>query len=453
MADQEQSAPSISNINFRAGTFALACVVMFAATIMAAPAVQAQTLTVLHTFMGEADGATPIAGLTKDAAGTLYGTAEFGGLFQSCSASSCGTVYKVVRRGSIWLTTPIYSFKGAPDGATPTSRVIFGPDGALYGTTMLGGTGSCVSTVSGCGTVFKLQPPATVCKSALCPWRETVLYSFASQTDGENPRAEIVFDQAGNLYGTTYLGGTGPCNDGLYTGCGTVFKLTHNSDGTWSKSTLYSFQNGPNDGGFPYAGVTLDQAGNIYGTTYAGGTDCTVHDVACGVVFELTPSGSGWTEIVLHFFSGGTDGNYPYGGLIFDSLGNLYGAAGGGGLGQGTVYELSPAQGGWSFAVLHSFGQEEADGPASKLTMDAAGSLYGSSFGGGTFGAGTVYKLAPSSGGWIYSTLHSFGFGSGSDGFGLNGSVVLDAAGNVYGTASEGPYPSPDAGTVFEITP
>ena len=115
--------------------------------------------------MGEADGATPIAGLTKDAAGTLYGTAEFGGLFQSCSASSCGTVYKVVRRGSTWLTTPIYSFKGAPDGATPTSRVIFGPDGSLYGTTMYGGTGSCLSTVSGCGTVFKLQRPATFARA------------------------------------------------------------------------------------------------------------------------------------------------------------------------------------------------------------------------------------------------------------------------------------------------
>ncbi len=446
MGDQEQRTASISNINFRAGTFALACVVMFAATVLATSALQAQTFTVLHIFMGEADGATPIAGLTEDAAGTLYGTAEFGGLFQSCSASSCGTVYKVVRRGSTWLTTPIYSFKGAPDGATPTSRVIFGPDGALYGTTMYGGTGSCLGPANGCGTVFKLQRPPSVCKSTLCPWRETVLYSFASPSDGRNPQAEVAFDQAGNLYGTTQWGGTAPC------GCGTVFKLTHNSDGTWSKSTLYSFQGGPSDGKEPFAGVTLDQAGDIYGTTEYGGQGCDL-GVGCGVVFELTPSGSGWTETVLHFFSGGADGSYSEGGLIFDNLGNLYGAAGGGGLGQGTVYELSPAQGGWNFAVLHSFSGEEADGPASKLTMDAAGSLYGSSFGGGIFGAGTVYKLAPSSGGWVYSTLHSFGFDSGSDGFGLTGSVVLDAGGNVYGTASEGPYPSPDAGTVFEITP
>lgn len=138
--------------------------------------------------------------------------------------------------------------------------------------------------------------------------------------------------------------------------------------------------------------------------------------------------------------------------MIFDSLGNLYGAAAGGGLGRGTVYELSPVQGGWAFAVLHSFSGEEADGPASKLTMDAAGNLYGSSFGGGTFGTGTVYKLTPSTGGWVYSTLHSFDSGD-SGGFDLYGSVVLDAAGNVYGTAAAGPYPSPDAGAVFEITP
>ncbi len=418
--------------------------------IAAVPAT-AQTLTLLHTFMGEGDGSTPMAGLTQDAAGNLYGTAERGNFFDYCSPS-CGVVYKLVRQGPSWVMTPIYHFAGPPDGATPTSRVIFGPDGALYGTTMFGGTGSCVSTVDGCGTVFKLQPPLTVCKTVLCPWRETVLYSFASQSDGENPQSEVAFDQAGNIYGTTYFGGTGPCNDGFYTGCGSVFKLTHNSDGNWSKSTLYSFQNSPNDGGFPYAGVTLDRAGNIYGTTSAGGMQCS-DGGACGVVFKLSPSGSGWTETVLHFFTGGADGNYPYGGLIFDSLGNLYGAASAGGLGQGTVYELSPAQGGWNFAVLYSFSGLEANGPDSRLTMDAAGNLYGGSVSGGTFGTGTVYKLTASNGAWTNATLYNFNQFEGSSGGILYGSVVLDAAGNIYGTASAGPYPSPDSGTVFEITP
>ena len=195
----------------------------------------------------------------------------------------------------------------------------------------------------------------------------------------------------------------------------------------------------------------MDAAGNIYGTTESGGLSCGPSS-GCGVVFELTPSGSGWTETVLHLFTGGADENSPYGGLIFDSLGNLYGAAGGGGLGQGTVYEFSPAQGSWNFAVLHSFSGNEADSPASRLTIDAVGNLYGSSLGGGTDGSGTIYKLTVSPGGWTYSTLHSFNF-SGSDGFFPYGSVLVDSAGSVYGTASAGPYPSPDDGTVVEITP
>lgn len=293
MADHEQRTASISNINLRAATFALVCVVMFAATIMGAPAVQAQTFTVLHSFTGGADGANPIAGLTEDAGGNLYGTTEYGGIFSPCASFGCGVVYKLVRHGSNWLETPIYSFTAAPDGLNPTGRVILGPDGALYGTTTGGGTGSCPGGI-GCGTVFKLQPSPTACKSALCPWRETILYSFASQSDGEFPQAEIAFAHAGNLYGTTYLGGAGPCNDGQDIGCGTVFKLTHNTDGSWSKSTLYSFQGGTTDGEKPYAGVTLDQAGNIYGVTTVGGMQCT--DRTCGIVFELTPSGSGWAE-------------------------------------------------------------------------------------------------------------------------------------------------------------
>ncbi len=422
------------------------CVALAALLLMvAAPAIQAQTLTVLHTFTDRGDGYRPIAGLSIDAAGNLYGTAEFGIPF------CCGTVYKVSRHGSGWVTLPIYTFTGPPDGAMPTARVIFGPDGSLYGTTMYGGTGSCISTANGCGTVFKLQPPLRACKSVLCPWRETILYSFASQNDGENPQSEITFDRAGNIYGTTWLGGTGPCNDGFYTGCGTVFKLTHNSDGSWSKSTLYNFQDG-SDGGFPIAEVTLDQAGNLYGTASSEATLCNTG--ACGLIYELTQSGSGWTETVLHNFTGGADGNYPQGGLILDSSGNLYGAAAGGGMGSGTVYEMSPGQGGWSFSTLYSFSGLEAAGPASKLTMDGAGDLYGSSADGGIYTGGTVYKLTAANGAWTYSTLHSFNTPpDASDGFFLYGSVVLDPQGNIYGTASMGPYPDPDDGTVFEITP
>lgn len=427
---------------------------MILLSIMAVTPIQAQTYTVLHTFTGGADGADPAAGLTKDAGGNLYGTAEGGG--SGHCFGGCGTVYKVERHGSNWLTTPIYTFTGAPDGALPYGRVIFGPDGALYGTTLAGGTGPCsYGPYSGCGTVFKLQPKPTNCIAFPCAWRETVLYSFASQNDGDFPQAEVAFDQAGNLYGTTQLGGSGPCNNGLFTGCGTVFKLTHNRDGSWSKTTVYSFQSGSSDGGFPVDGMTLDRAGNIYGSTGGGGLQC--GDETCGVVFALTPSGSGWTETILHFFTGGTDGQYPGSGVILDSAGNLCGAAGSGGGGplggNGTIYELTPTQGGgWNFTVQYTFNyyNAEASGPG-PLTMDAAGNIYGSSSGGGADGIGTVYKLTAANGGWTYTTLHSFT--NTDDGFFPEGKVMLDAQGNVYATASQGPYPQPDAGTVIEVTP
>ncbi len=430
-----------------------AAIAVFASAILlmvTATQTQAQTLDVLHTFTGGADGGDPMAGLTQDSAGNLYGTTYFGGTGGNCGEGECGVVFRVTHHGSGWVETPIYTFKGVPDGAYPMARVIFGPDGALYGTTFAGGTDS--SCGLGCGTVFKLQPPPAFCASISCPWRETVLHSFALENDGNDPQAEVVFDQAGNLYGTTQWGGTGACQ------CGTVFKLTHNADGSWSETILYSFQGGTNDGQEPLAGLVFDQAGNLYGTTeFGGGTGCELNR-GCGTVFELTPSGSGWTETVLHIFTDGADGAYPNSGVIFDSQGNLYGAAAAGGqgidTGNGTVFELTPVQGGgWNFSVQYTFNyyNNEANGPG-PLTMDAAGNIYGSSDGGGAYGAGTAYKLTRSNGGWSYATLYSFGSGDGSQGFFPEGKVVLDTQGNLYSTASQGPYPSPDAGTVWELT-
>jgi hypothetical protein len=418
-------------------------------TMVAMPAAEAQTLQVLHTLTGGADGADPIAGLTMDGTGNLYGTAEYGGI--GCTDFGCGTVYKVIRRGSGWLTTPIYSFAGAPDGANPLGRVIFGPDGALYGTTSGGGIG-CSVGFPGCGTIFKLQPPPTVCGSVQCPWKETILYRFTSPTDGFYPQGDLVFDAAGNLYGTTQGGGTGPCEDYAYMGCGTVFKLTHNADGSWSKSTLYSFQGSPSDGEGPDAGVLLDQAGNLYGTTAVGGTPGCEAGHGCGIVFELTPSGFGWTETVLHFFTG-ADGDEPVSGLIFDRAGNLYGTTYYGGAGDGAVYELTSGQNGWSLAVLYSFTGTGGIFPIGPLTLDTAGNLYGTCSDGGAYGTGgTLYKLTWLNGQWDYTTVYSLDFQGSSGGF-PKGKVVIDAAGNLYSTSSTGPYPSPDAGTVWEVTP
>lgn len=413
-------------------------------------AARAQTLTILHEFTDGADGSGPEGGVVLDSAGNVYGTTLFGGTGGNCGSGQCGVVFRVSRRG---VESPIYTFKGPPnDGESPYDRVIFGPDGALYGTTFAGGPGSCIGGGGGCGMVFKLQPPPHFCSSFNCPWQETILYSFTSSADGLFPLAEVVFDHAGNLYGTTRSGGNGPCNYGSYSGCGTVFELTPNSNGTWTKTTLYSFQGGANDGIDPESALVIDAAGNLYGTTVFGaGTGCEL-DNGCGIVFQLTPSASGWTEKILHVFTDGADGGEPVGGVIFDSQGNLYGGAGTGPgeFGLGTIYELSPQQGGgWNFNVLYTLADGEADYP-NQLTMNAAGNLYWSGSGG--VGSGAVGTLTYSNGTWSYTNLYSFA-ADGSQGFFPEGKVVLDAEGNIYGTNAAGPYPAPDAGTVWELTP
>lgn len=450
-----QMASSILDTYLRRGIPTLVSLAILATVVAMVPAAQAQTLTLLHTFTGGADGGfvapAMSGGLTRDSAGNIYGTTNYGGQTTgSCYEFGCGVVFKVSPQG---VETPIYKFQSTSDGDHPEARVIFGPDGALYGTTMQGGSGSCTIGSGGCGTVFKLQPPATFCAAFSCPWRETVLYSFTSFADGAWPAADVAFDRAGNLYGTTITGGSGPCNYGSYGGCGTVFKLTPNRNGTWTKTTIYSFQGGLTDGVSPQTPLVVDPAGNLYGVTPAGaGTGCTYNN-GCGTVFELTSSGSGWTETILHVFTGGSDGGYPYGGLVFDASGNLYGTttAGPGEFGYGTLFELSPAQGGgWNFSVPFTFSSGQVDGPG-ELTIDAAGNFYGTG-GGGEGGGGVVYRLTNSAGAWTFTTLYSFGFDN-NQGFFPEGKVVLDTQGNIYGVNTQGPYPSPDVGTVWKLAP
>jgi len=441
---------SISSLNSRARTVALISVTVLAVILTVGLAAQGQTFTVLHTFTGGADGAEPLAGLTGDAAGNFYGTTMVGGTGVGvCSASGCGTVFKLARHGSSWVLNPIYEFTSVDNGPfNPEARVVFGPDGALYGTTVNGG--ACGG--EWCGTVFKLQPPASFCRSVMCPWTLTVLHRFSGGDDGAFPYSEVAFDSSGAIYGTTSGDGDASCMviRGV-NGCGTVFKLTRNADGTWTNHTLYEFHGG-SDGGRPVAGVVLDQAGNVYGVTAFGGGGPCNYDLGCGTVFELSPSGSGWVETTLHQFTGAADGGAPYGGLMFDHAGNLYGTATEGGAGLGTVYELTSSQGGWNFGVIYTFTGTQASGPEATLIMDAGGNLYGTSASGGNNqGFGTVYKLTSTAGGWTYSSLHDFDL-QGSDGGLLYGSVALDAGGNVFGVTGAGPYPSPDDGVLFEIT-
>jgi uncharacterized repeat protein (TIGR03803 family) len=407
--------------------------------IVLATQMHAQTFTVLHTFTTRMDGANPYAGLTLDAAGNLYGTAYRGGIDTGgvCFANGCGTVFKLKHTRSGWLFTPIYDFHGGSDGAYPYGGVTIGRDGTLYSTAELGGGNS-----SACGTVFNLKPPPAACRSALCQWTKTDLYSFQGTGvgDGCGPASGLTYDEAGNLYGTTRGGGHG---------YGTVYALSPSAGG-WSEAVLHVFED--SDGAYPVFGsVVFDPAGNLYGTTPLGGDVKCMSGSGCGVVFQLTPSGAGWDHNTLYTFEDGSDGAFPSGGVILDASGNLYGAtATGGSNGGGTVFELSPSNGNWNFALLASLVSDQQDaGSSGSLVMDKAGNLYGTTYGGGVYGDGTVFKLTPSNGGWTYTSLHDFYCAT--DGCGPYSTVVFDADGNIYGTASLGG--TDHAGTVWEITP
>jgi uncharacterized repeat protein (TIGR03803 family) len=410
---------------------------VFVLTIAISDPMQAQTYQVIHNFTGGVDGQEPNYGLTIDATGTLYGTTFEGD-------TGTGTAYRLVHKSTGWALTTIYVFNITRNGVIPYSTLVIGRDGKLYGTTGFGGiNGPCVAYGhTGCGTVYTLQIPITLCHTTYCPWTETPLYKFSGYSDGSNPYGgALVFDQAGNIYGTTFDGGGGSCP----MGCGVVFKLTPAGGGTWSESVLYSFTGGA-DGASPWAGVTLDAAGNLYGTTYAGGSS------GNGTVYELSPSGSGWTQKTLHSFQRQQDGASPYAGVIFDGSGNLYGATQfGGSGGGGTVFELTPSGGSWTYAVLYSFvgsGGGHNKGPVANLVMDAAGSLYGTTAGEGAYDFGSVFKLTHGTGGWTYTSLHDFT--GGSDGNLPRSNLVFDGSGNLYGTAYGG---ADGDGVVFEITP
>ena len=418
------------------------------ALVLLLPGAQAQTYQVIHDFTDEQDGATPLVGLTMDRSGNLYGTASSGGYFGgNCYSAGCGTVFKLAPRGSGWVFTPLYLFQGTDDGQMPYARVVFGPDGRLYGSTDEGGN-PCYG--AGCGTVFSLAPPAPACKSVLCPWTETVLYRF-SGPDGAHPQGDLIFDRAGNIYGTTVAGGNTSCSGGIGGTCGTVFKLTP-SNGGWTESVAYAFT-GDNDGFEPRGGVILDGAGNLYGTTAQGGPP-QGGGLPNGTVFELTPSGSGWSKSILFTFELYGDGVGPVG-LVFDGSGDLYGATPGGGANKGgAVYELIPSNpGNWTFEGIYSFQPE--GGPEAALTLDAAGNLYGTQIEGGGSGHGAAFKLTPSDSGWTYSSLHDFTLGS--DGGYPSGSIIFDANGNIYSTTQSGGIGPCNygygCGVVFEITP
>ena len=425
MANGRQFRNLIFNLSFSAAIAALA--IAFVLTVVARQPAQAQAFKILHTFTGGQDGANPYSGVTFDKAGNLYGTAYYGG------TGDYGTVYQLKHKGSGWTFNPLYSFAGGSDGAYPQARVIFGPNGTLYGTAFIGGS-------YGYGTAFNLRPSAAACRTALCPWKETVLYNFTGGTDGGYPGyGDLTLDQAGDIYGTTQTGGKS---------MGVVYELT--PPGSWNlESVLYAFSGRDTDGAFPFNGVIFDNAGNLYGTTWAGGVG------GVGTVFELMYPG--WTECTLNNFFNGNDGGYVNAGLIFDQSGNLYGATSGEGKNNGgTVFELTPgANCSWTLDTLYSFTHFSGDqcGPRGTLAMDGAGNLYGTTYCDGAYGYGNVFELTYPN--WTYTSLHDFT--GGSDGGNPVSNVVFDSRGNLYGTTYYGGDLNCDGGygcgVVWEITP
>ncbi|HEV8046874.1 MAG TPA: choice-of-anchor tandem repeat GloVer-containing protein [Terriglobales bacterium] len=311
---------------------------------------------IFHSFSGQPDGALPESGVVRDKEGNLYGTTCCGGV------TNHGTVYKVSPEG---VETVLHNFAGPPDGWGPVGGLVRDREGNLYGTTSMGGTGNCGNGY-GCGTIFELTASG----------KERVLYSFTGQSDGYTPLAGLHRDERGNLYGTTVIGG-------IYS-VGTVYKLTRSG----SLTVLHSFA-GP-DGANPTAVLVRDKAGNLYGTTGDGGAQ------NMGTVFEITTAGA---EKVLYSFTGGSsDGSYPRAGVARDANGNLYGTTySGGSANKGTVFKVTPAG---AETILHSF-TDSPDGanPVNKVTLDAKGNIYGMTFYGGntacSSGCGIVFKVTP----------------------------------------------------------
>jgi len=387
---------------------ALAIILGFAAVSLPA---QAQTLITLYSFTGGADGTQP-NGLVRDSAGNLYGTARYGGDLNCSEHQGCGTAFKLDQTGTL---TVLHTFTGGADGALPEGTLVLDATGDLFGTTVYGGNIYCGNS-GGCGTVFKLNATG----------KKTLLYAFPSSLEASLPGGSVIEDASGNLYGTTAWGGGATCIN-----CGTVFKLQATGG---SFTVLHSFSGGT-DGQLPYAGLLRDAAGNLFGTTYLGGT------FNGGTAFKIDSAGK---ETLLHSFGSSPDGIDPIAGLVADGA-YLYGSTpNGGAYSVGALFKLDKFG---NETVLHSFGaQTDGVQPEGALVHDAAGNLYGVTFSGGEFGYGTVFKMDTTGNETIL-----YSFGGGADGLGPDAGVIRDAAGNLYGTTLSGG--AHGNGTIFKIAP
>src|SRR5438067_9606317 len=377
---------------------------------------------VIYSFAGDEDGEYADTDLAIDKAGNLYGTTVLGGDFGG------GTVFQLSPSGNGWVHTVLYSFTGGPDGGEPYKGVTLDAQGNLYGTAVTGGSGSCEG---GCGVAYKLTNNGGA-------WTQEVIHPFTGGDDGSGPGARLTVDRNGNIYGMAPTGGA--------YGAGTIYKIRRVHGGSWSFQVIHAFTGGA-DGGTGSAGRMILRNGRLYGAATTGGT------YGSGVVFELTPRGVGqWHFRTIYSFRGQPDGSFPYGGLLFDVSGNIYGTTYYGGANNiGAVYQLTPRTNGeWREKVLYSFqGGTDGNSPISNLFFDTARNLYWTTKEGG-LGTGTIFKLSPVGGGhWMETVVHMFQ-GPPDGAFSYNG-MVVDPFGNFYGATVHGG--DNNDGCVYQFTP
>jgi uncharacterized repeat protein (TIGR03803 family) len=401
---------------------------LVALTLSLASFAQAQTESVIYSFLPGGDlgnSSFPFAGVVRDSAGNLYGTTNEGG------ANNVGQVFELSPiPGGGWQENTLYTFTGQADGAYPADSLVIDSAGNLYG------SAGALANSGRFGSVFKLSPGEGG------QWNLTNLHTFTGGLDGGGPNG-VIFDSAGNLYGTA-------CCDGV-NAQGTVFKLSPLTGGGWHFTLLHALTE--TDGAYPGAGLVFDSLGNLYGTAQEGGntTNCiTRPENGCGVVFKLSPTAGGnWHYTVVHAFTG-QDGEGPLDALTVDASGNLYGTTFGGGASHdGVAFKLAKTRVGWRETVIHTFsGTPDGSSPYGGVTLDSLGNVYGTTQIGGTSNNGIVFEIALVSGVWTETVVHDF---SGGDGLQPRSTPIFDPAGNLYGTTLSGG--DNDSGTVFEITP
>jgi uncharacterized repeat protein (TIGR03803 family) len=379
---------------------------------------------VIYSFGGGTDGEYTDTELVVDGAGNLYGTSVQGGTFGG------GTVFRLSPSGSGWTHSVLYNFTGGADGGEPYKGVTLDAHGDLYGTAVTGGGGSCEG---GCGVVYKLTNSGGV-------WTQSVLHAFTGGSDGSGPGSPVILDAHGNLYGTTPTGGA--------KGFGVVYEVKRGADEIWNLKVLHTFTGGIDGLGGSASRMLLDSAGNFYGVNTVGGAH------GFGNVFALTFNSGKWYFMTLYSFQDQPDGASPYGGLIVDKDGSLYGTTYYAGANDvGTVYKLTRANGSWTESVIYSFkGGSDGDSPISTLVADARGNLYGTTSDGGAAkcGCGTIFKLARGSGGtWTEIVAYRFP-GAPEAAFAYNG-MVSDGKGNFFGATVHGG--TGNDGAIYQFTP